>query len=78
LRAGSSVSAGQSEFYSNYGYGLLGALIEAVTGRRFERYMDEEVLRPLQMDHSTFAQPLPSEAASTPLQLWRWFQLAAI
>ncbi len=60
------------EFYSNYGYGLLGALIEDVTGERFEQYMRTKVLQPLQMDHSTFEQPLPAAAASR-MAPGRWF-----
>jgi CubicO group peptidase (beta-lactamase class C family) len=52
---------GQVYFYSNFGYGVLGALIEDVTGRRFEDYMRSEVLEPLGMWDSTFQQPLPQE-----------------
>ncbi len=58
------------EFYSNYGYGLLGALIEEVTGERFEQYMSGNVLQPLQMNHSTFDQPL---AAMSKMAPGRWF-----
>ncbi len=49
--------------YSNFGYGLLGALIEDVTGRRFEEYMRHEVLDQMGMLDSTFQQPLPEELA---------------
>ena len=35
------------ELYSNYGYGLLGAVIEDVTGLRFEDYMKVNVLKPM-------------------------------
>ncbi len=58
------------EFYPNYGYGLLGAVIEEVTGERFEKYMTEHVLIPLQIAHSTFDQPLPSTADMVP---GKWF-----
>lgn len=47
------------ELYSNYGYGLLGAVIEDVTGQRFEDYVKTNVLQPMAMQESTFAQPLP-------------------
>lgn len=40
--------------YSNTGYGLLGGIIEAVTGERYERYLDAHLLRPLEMHDSTF------------------------
>ena len=46
--------------YSNFGYGLVGAIIEDVTGARFESFMRAEVLEPLGMDNSTFQQPLPA------------------
>jgi len=41
--------------YSNMGYGLLGMVIEAVTGERYERYLDLNLLRPLAMHDSTFS-----------------------
>jgi len=47
------------ELYSNYGYGLLGAVIEDVTGQRFEDYVKANVLEPMGMQESTFTQPLP-------------------
>lgn len=40
--------------YSNLGYTLLGMVIEQVTGERYERYLDEQLLRPLGMHRSTF------------------------
>lgn len=40
--------------YSNSGYTLLGMVIEAVTGERYERYLDRELLRPLGMRDSSF------------------------
>jgi CubicO group peptidase (beta-lactamase class C family) len=41
--------------YSNTGYTLLGLLIEAVAGERYEAYLDRELLAPLGMSHSSFA-----------------------
>lgn len=40
--------------YSSTGYHLLGMVIEAVAGMRYERYLDEELLAPLGMGDSTF------------------------
>lgn len=40
--------------YSNTGYLLLGMVIEAVTGMRYERYLDTQLLRPLGMKDSSF------------------------
>lgn len=33
--------------YSNYGYALLGALVEKVTGQSFERYVQKNILEPI-------------------------------
>lgn len=41
--------------YSNLGYTLLGMVIEAVAGERYEAYLDAHLLRPLGMRDSTFA-----------------------
>lgn len=41
--------------YSNMGYTLLGRVIESVTGERYERYLDAQLLRPLGMHDSSFA-----------------------
>lgn len=42
--------------YSNYGYALLGLVIEKISGQSYENYMDENLLAPLEMRHSTFSQ----------------------
>lgn len=65
------------EFYSNYGYGLIGAVIEDVTGERFEDYMATNVLQPLKMNRSTFAQPLRRELVSLAAPGKWWYQHAA-
>jgi hypothetical protein len=46
---------GERFSYSNTGYLLLGMLIETVTGTRYERWLDSELLAPLGMTRSTFA-----------------------
>ncbi len=56
--------AGSRIAYSNYGAALAGHLVEQASGVPFEQYMDEHVMRPLDMRHSTFSQPLPSSLAS--------------
>ena len=43
--------------YSNYGYALLGYIVELVAGMPFNRYVEEHILQPLEMHHSSFAQP---------------------
>lgn len=52
---------GQVRLYSNFGYGILGALIEDVTNVPYDQYMRVEVLQPLGMRDSTFEQPLPEQ-----------------
>ena len=45
--------------YSGGGYVVLQTLLSDVTGKPFPEVMDELVLRPAGMTHSTYAQPLP-------------------
>ena len=49
--------------YSNYATALAGYIVERVSGRSFEEYVDENIFKPLKMTHSTFSQPLPSNLA---------------
>ena len=48
------LEAGTTAIYSNYGYGLLGRIIENVSGQSFQNYMHENLLIPLEMTHSSF------------------------
>ncbi|HEY9054292.1 MAG TPA: serine hydrolase [Rectinemataceae bacterium] len=45
--SGSDLGPGSFYSYCNLGYGLLGTIIERVSGKRFDLYMDEEVFKPL-------------------------------
>ncbi|MFI9527118.1 serine hydrolase domain-containing protein [Micromonospora rosaria] len=47
--------------YSNYGYALVGYLVERVSGLPFDEYLDQNVLTRAGMTSSTFAQPLPGD-----------------
>jgi len=49
--------------YSNYATAVAGYIVERVSGRPFEQYVDENILKPLKMAHSTFVQPLPTNLA---------------
>jgi CubicO group peptidase (beta-lactamase class C family) len=49
MKPGSDVS------YSGGGYTLLQLVIEEVTGKTFEQYMEKEILKPLKMDNSSFS-----------------------
>ena len=45
--------------YSNYATALAGYIVERVSGRPYSEYIEENIFKPLKMNHSTFAQPLP-------------------
>ena len=49
--------------YSNYGAALAGYIVERVSGQPFNQYIEEHIFKPLAMNHSTFAQPLPPALA---------------
>jgi len=49
--------------YSNYATALAGYIVARVSAQSFEGYMDQQVLRPLDMVHSSFRQPVPAELA---------------
>ncbi|MBQ8484725.1 MAG: beta-lactamase family protein [Bacteroidaceae bacterium] len=38
--------------YSNYGYNLLGAIVENVSGKKFDEYIDENIMKPLGINGS--------------------------
>ncbi len=54
---------GKVPSYSNYGFTLAGYIVERVSGEKFERYIDDHILKPLRMTSSTFDQPLPPQLA---------------
>jgi|RhiMetdeSRZDD1v2_1073273.scaffolds.fasta_scaffold248793_2 CubicO group peptidase (beta-lactamase class C family) len=49
--------------YSNYGYALAGYVVESVTNVSFADYVRDEILTPLGMTGSSFAQPPPVDLA---------------
>ena len=49
--------------YSNYGATLAGYVVERVSGEPFDQYVAEHIFKPLDMQHSTFDQPLPAALA---------------
>jgi CubicO group peptidase (beta-lactamase class C family) len=54
---------GKIPSYSNYGFTLAGYIVERVSGEKFERYIENHILKPLRMNNSTFDQPLPAQLA---------------
>ena len=47
--------------YSNFGYLLLGEIITAVTGQRYEDYVQENIFAPLGMTQMALGRTLPAE-----------------
>jgi CubicO group peptidase (beta-lactamase class C family) len=60
--------------YSNMGYGLLGMVIEKVTGQPYERYLDAQLLQPLGMADSTFAFVSQTGAQADPRLAMGYFE----
>jgi CubicO group peptidase (beta-lactamase class C family) len=52
------MESGQVTSYSNYSYDLAGYIVESVSGMPFHAYIKENILSPLEMNHSSFM-PLP-------------------
>lgn len=50
--------------YSGGGYTVMQQLVSDLTGKNFDDYMRDEVLRPLGMTSSTYQQPLPANLAA--------------
>jgi CubicO group peptidase (beta-lactamase class C family) len=55
---------GKVTAYSNYGIALAGHIVARVAGMPFEHYVEDHILKPLGMQHSTFRQPLPAKLAA--------------
>ena len=65
---------GDHSEYSNFGYMVLGAIIEKVTGHRYEAYIKKNILDPLGMKHTNFKYTKDMEpniaAGSHPIFTW--------
>ena len=53
-------AAGTTPAYSNYGASLAGYIVQRLSGESFDDYIDKHIFAPLDMQHSTFRQPLPA------------------
>ena len=62
---------GEVPAYSNYGAALAGYIVQRVSGQPFERYVEEHILLPLGMRHTTFDQPLPDSFKNDMSQSYR-------
>lgn len=54
---------GKIPAYSNYATSLAGYIVERVSGQPFNQYIEQNIFKPLGMNRSSFAQPLPPELA---------------
>ena len=50
---------GTTPAYSNYATAMAGYIVQRVSGEKYEDYIDNHIMKPLGMAHSTFRQPLP-------------------
>lgn len=48
--------------YSNYSVALVGQALNYVSGKPFERLIEDEILRPVGLNHTTFREPHPDKA----------------
>ncbi len=54
---------GTTPAYSNYGASLAGYIVQRLSGESFYSYVEKHIFEPLDMEHSSFRQPLPPELA---------------
>jgi hypothetical protein len=52
---------GTTGAYSNYGASLAGYIVQRVSGVPFDEYIEKNIFQPLNMQRSTFQQPLPAD-----------------
>ncbi len=50
--------------YSNHGVGIAAHIVEEVSGLSFNEYVEQHILGPLGMTHTTFRQPVPDSLAA--------------
>ena len=50
--------------YSNYGTALAGLIVEHVSGVPYEKYVEDRILAPLNMVHTSIRQPVPATLAA--------------
>ena len=58
--------------YGNHATALLGVLIEDVTGETYSEYVEKEIFRPLNMNNSSFRQPVSKELKSKRITEYRY------
>lgn len=63
---------GEVMAYSNYGTALAGYIVALASGLSFDDYVEQNIFKPLQMEHSTFRQPLPDQLAPKMAEAYRF------
>lgn len=63
---------GRLPAYSNHGVGLAGLIVANVAGLSWEDYVQDRILDPLGITHSTARQPIPDVLAGDMSQGYRW------
>ena len=58
--------------YSNYGAALAGAAVAQVEGKPFMDVAEAQIIRPLNLAHTTFREPYPADAALPAPMPWNW------
>lgn len=64
--------AGEVIAYSNYGTALAGYIVEQVSGMPFSDYVEAYIYAPLEMENSTFRQPLPDNLRPNMAKAYRF------
>jgi len=63
---------GQMTAYSNHGFGLAGHLVETVSGEPYSSYVEQHILHPLGMTHSTAQVPPPADLLADFATGYQW------
>jgi hypothetical protein len=58
--------------YSNYATALAGYVVERISGTPYDQYIEERILEPLGMGHTTTRQPLPEHLTPDMSQGYAW------
>src|SRR5690625_4291632 len=64
--------AGEIIAYSNYGTALAGYIVEHISAVPYEEYIEKNIYDPLQMENSTFRQPVPEKLQNQMTQSYRY------
>ncbi|MBS3766381.1 serine hydrolase [Candidatus Bipolaricaulota bacterium] len=63
---------GEIVAYSNYGTALAGRIVTNVSGKNYKEYLRENIFEPLEMNRSSFRQPIPETLSGTMAKGYRY------